>query len=249
MIAAMSQMLMYGQLAPLWPLLSPSHEYEPEAAVYRGLLEQHCQRPLQQLLELGSGGGHNARYLKQGLQMTLVDLSAAMLDVSKKLNPECEHLVGDMRTIRLNRQFDAVFVHDAIDYMATRDDMRAAIATAHAHCAVGGAVVLCPDHVKETFEPSTSHGGGDSDDDLTGLRFLEWDWDPDPSDDWFYAEFAYLIRDDRGEMDVVRDRHRVGLFHRQTWLDAIVACGFAAHRIDGADTPSGSDVFVGIRER
>lgn len=56
-----------------------------------------------------------------------------MLDLSKKSNPECEHILGDMRTLRLNRTFDAVFVHDAICYMRTREDLRAAIETAFVH--------------------------------------------------------------------------------------------------------------------
>ena len=51
--------------------------------------------------------------------MTLVDLSAEMLEVSRQLNPECEHIQGDMRTIRLGRQYDAVLVHDAVDYVTT----------------------------------------------------------------------------------------------------------------------------------
>lgn len=48
--------------------------------------------------------------------MTLVDLSPEMLTTSCALNPECEHLPGDMRTVRLGRLFDAVFIHDAIIY-------------------------------------------------------------------------------------------------------------------------------------
>jgi len=35
-----------------------------------------------------------------------------MLELSRTINPELEHLVGDMRTIRLGRTFDAVLIHD-----------------------------------------------------------------------------------------------------------------------------------------
>ncbi len=82
--------------------------------------------PVAQVLELGSGGGHNASYLKASLDMTLVDLSDEMLDVSRRLNPECEHLRGDMRSLRLGRRFDAVFIHDAIDYMRTEGELQPA---------------------------------------------------------------------------------------------------------------------------
>jgi trans-aconitate methyltransferase len=49
--------------------------------------------------------------MKKDFEMTLVDLSPQMLEVSKRQNPDCEHVVGDMRTVRLGREFDAVFVH------------------------------------------------------------------------------------------------------------------------------------------
>jgi hypothetical protein len=38
-------------------------------------------------------------------------------------DPECEHLQGDMRELRIDRTFDAVFVHDAIAYMTTEEDL------------------------------------------------------------------------------------------------------------------------------
>jgi len=66
--------------------------------------------------------------------MTLVDRSPEMLTVSRALNPDCEHIEGDMRTVRLGRVFDAVLIHDPIMYMTTEPDLRSAMATAFAHC-------------------------------------------------------------------------------------------------------------------
>ena len=108
------------------------------------------------MLELGSGGGNNAFHLKKEFELTLVDLSADMLAVSKALNPECEHVQGDMRSVRLGRTFDAVFVHDAIEYMTTEDDLRQAVQTVYAHCRPGGVAVLVPDDIAENFEPRPS---------------------------------------------------------------------------------------------
>jgi hypothetical protein len=48
------------------------------------------------------------------------------------VNPECEHLLGDMHA-GLNRQFDLVFVHDAIMYATDAESVRATIATASRH--------------------------------------------------------------------------------------------------------------------
>jgi trans-aconitate methyltransferase len=76
---------------------------------------------------------------KARFSVVLVDRSPGMLEVSRALNPECDHVEGDMRTVRLGRQFDCVFVHDAVCYMTTEADLRAAIETAYVHCAPGGA--------------------------------------------------------------------------------------------------------------
>ncbi len=89
------------------------------------------------MLELASGGGNNASHLKAHFQMTLVDVSSPMLRESQRINPECEHLVGDMRSLRLDRRVDSVFVHDAVDYLTNLDDLLAAMATAHLHLKPG----------------------------------------------------------------------------------------------------------------
>src|SRR5437016_6221523 len=106
----------YTDLAEWWPLISPPSEYADEAPFAVELLRS-ASRPVREVLELGSGGGNMASHLKADFTMTLVDLSEDMLAVSRRLNPDCEHIAGDMRTVRLGRTFDAVLVHDAICYM------------------------------------------------------------------------------------------------------------------------------------
>src|SRR5436309_11961753 len=170
----------YSDLAHWWPLVSPPAEYREEAA-YAATLLATADSPVRQVLELGSGGGHNAFHLKATFAMTLVDLSDDMLAVSRRLNPECEHVQGDMRTVRLGRQFDAVFVHDAVDYMTDEADLGHAVETAFVHCRPGAVAVFMPDDTTEIFEASTDHGGADGDDGRA-VRYLEWAWDPDPTD-------------------------------------------------------------------
>ncbi len=140
----------YGELARWWPLISSPDDYAEEAA-YAATVLATARRDVRGVLELGSGGGNNASHLKTRFAMTLVDLSEEMLDISRRLNPECEHYRGDMRTIRLGRDFDAVFVHDAVSYMVTETDLRLAIETAFVHCRPGGIAVFMPDETTEIF--------------------------------------------------------------------------------------------------
>jgi hypothetical protein len=121
-----------------------------------------------------------------------------------------------MRTIRLNRQFDRVFIHDAIVYMTTLADLRQALESAYVHCRPGGAALFAPDHLKETFKAGVDHGGADGDD--RALRYLEWTWDPDSDDTTYTVDYAYLLRERDGKTRVEHDRHIEGLFRRAEWL-------------------------------
>jgi SAM-dependent methyltransferase len=234
---------LYSDLAAWWPLFSGPDEYIEEAADLLARL-QGCAGPAPRtLLELGCGGGSLASHLKAHVALTLTDVSPQMLAVSRELNPECEHVEGDMRTLDLGRQFDRVLIHDAIMYMTEPADVQAAIATAYRHCRAGGAVFLLPDCVKETFAPSEEMGGADAPDGR-GLRYLEWSWDPDPADDSFVAAYAMLLRAADGSLETAGDRHLEGLFPRKAWLAWLAGAGFAPST---SRDPFNRDVFVGIR--
>lgn len=236
-------MRMYTDLAGWWPLLSPPVHYVEEAADLLPLLEDD-DASARTLLELGAGGGSLASHLKSRFTLTLTDQSPQMLAISAQVNPECEHIPGDMMTLDLGREFDRVLIHDAIMYATTPDDVRATLATAARHCRPHGLVIVVPDHVRETFEPGTEHGGEDSDVDGRGLRFMMWSWDPDPADHTFEVAYAFLLRDADGQTTVDQDRHREGLFSRDEWLAWFDEAGFNARiHHDQWDR----DVFIGVK--
>ena len=210
-------MKMYSSLAPWWPLLSSPSDYAEEAQSFLSMIElAPGARPT--LLELGSGGGNLASHMKAYFDVTLSDISPDMLAVSRQLNPELEHIVGDMRSLRIERRFDLVLIHDAIAYCATRGDLRAALATTAEHCRPGGVVIVAPDYVKETFTPDTDWGGSDGEDGRA-LRYLEWSWDPDPADDSMEVAYTIVLRDSDGRVRVELDQHHEGLFAEAAWLD------------------------------
>jgi SAM-dependent methyltransferase len=206
----------YDELAHWWPLFSPPSHYCEEADDLLARLRRIAPGA-KTLLELGSGGGSLAYHLKPHYALTLTDISQGMLAVNRAVNPEAEHLPGDMRSIRLDRQFDIVLVHDAIMYATTPADVLATLETAALHCRPGGAVAVLPDCVRETFEPGTEHGGEDG---IEGraFRYLECSWDPDPSDTTYTVDYAFMMREASGSVSVMHDRHVEGLFARNDWL-------------------------------
>ena len=216
--------ILYGRLAEWWPLLSAPGDYEEEADFYRRLLDARVSGPLEEVLELGSGGGNNASHLKPRFACTLTDISPDMLELSRSLNPECDHLVGDMRTLRLGREFDVVFAHDALSYLTTEQDLAAALETAAAHVRPGGVVVLTPDATTEIFKAGTDTGGHDGDDGRS-LRYLEWTHAPEPGASSYVVDYAILVREPGGETRAVHDRHELGLFPEDTWLRLLREAG------------------------
>jgi hypothetical protein len=173
----------------------------------------------------------------------LADISDAMLAESEKQNPELEHIEGDMRALRLGRTFDGVLIHDAIMYMSSEEDLRAALLTAHEHCKPGGVAVFVPDWVAETFQPGTTHEGVDRGD--GGVRYLEWTWDADPNDNKVNYEFILALKEG-DELRAVVDRQIVGVFPCATWLRLLEDVGFEAEVVEDPSTDGERvEVFVG----
>ncbi len=237
---------LYSELAHLWPLLSDPTEYAKEAGYWREALRQCLGPGRHHLLELGVGGGHNLSHLTAEFDATAVDISEEMIAHSKKLNPEVEHHVGDMRTVRLGRRFDAVVIHDAIAYMTTEADLLATLVTAREHLNPGGALITAPIFYVETFASALPCTSGRSEGDLE-LTYVEYDHDPDPSDSTIETIFVYFVTE-KGEFRVEMDRHVTGLFSIETWGRLFAEAGFITHRMPYpvTDHPESDFLWVGV---
>ncbi|MFD1032382.1 class I SAM-dependent methyltransferase [Metaplanococcus flavidus] len=201
-------------------------EYEEEAKLYLEIIRRYHSE-VKRAVEFGSGGGSNAYYLKQHFSMTLTDLSTDMLAVSRALNPDCEHIQGDMKNLNLEAQFDLVFIHDAIMYFTDKADLLEVMRNAKNHLNEEGVLMIMTDHFKETFRPETDHGGIDQG--KRGMRYLEWTYDSDPDDNVTETEYAYIMRDENGRIYREYDRAESGLFSMPEWEEMLAKAGFQAH--------------------
>lgn len=215
---------LYGDLSWTWPIISPVRDYVEEAEFFARTILGRSRRETRRLLDLGCGGGHLDHTLKQHFAVTAVDVSEAMLDLARRLNQEIEYHQGDMRTVRLGRRFDAVIIHDSINYMRTRDDLRAAFLTAYEHLEPQGLLLTfveeTPDRFVQHKVQSSTHAKGDIE-----ITFIEHFYDPDTADTTYESSFLYLIRR-RGTLEIEVDRHLCGIFDLQTWRDLLSGVGF-----------------------
>ena len=237
------QRRLYADLAWTWPIISPPEDYVEEVERLCGVLRRHARREVRTLLDLGCGGGHYDHTLKKHFQVTGVDASGAMLSLARRLNPEVAHVLADMRTVRLRRTFDAVLIADAIDYMLTAADLRAALETAFVHLKPGGVLFTYAEETKERFRRNETRCSTHARRDVE-ITFVENYYDPDPADTTYDMTFIYLIRRG-GRLEIEVDRHLGGVFGLDVWLGLLQEVGFAVQReeVEGFDSPA----FVGLK--
>jgi ubiquinone/menaquinone biosynthesis C-methylase UbiE len=203
----------YNELSWTEDWLADPEEYEDEVGVYVDLIKRTASEPPSTLLHLGSGAGGHDRIFKRHFAVTGVDLSLGMLDKARVAHPDIEYLEGDMRTLRLNRQFDAVAIPDSIDYMASLHDLRLAIHTAAVHLKPCG-VLLVVAKTKETFQDNNFAYTGDKDG--VQVTLFENNYVNPSCPNTYEATFVYLIRR-HGELTIQTDHQVLGLFSKTTW--------------------------------
>lgn len=208
-----STWISYNDLAWTEDLLASPAEYEDEVMVYVDLIKRNAVELPRTLLHLGSGAGGHDWIFKRHFTVTGVDLSLGMLNKARVTHPDIEYIEGDMRTLRLNRQFDAVVIPDSIDYMASLDDLQQALQTATTHLKTGG-VLLVVAKTEETFQNNNFAYSGEKDG--VQVTLLENNYINPFRPNTYEATFMYLIRQ-QGELTIHTEHQVLGLFSQETW--------------------------------
>jgi SAM-dependent methyltransferase len=208
-----STWISYNDLAWTEDLLADPAEYEDEVRGYVQLIKGVTKESLHTMLHLGSGAGGHDKFFNLYFTVTGVDLSLGMLNEARISNPEIEYHEGDMRTIRLDRQFDIVAIPDSIDYMVSQNDLRQAIQTCVKHLKPGG-ILLIVAKTEETFQNNNfAYEGAKGDIHVT---LLENNYINPLRPNTYEATFVYLIRQ-HGELSIRTESQILGLFPLATW--------------------------------
>ena len=144
-------MTVFGTYARYYDLLYCDKDYAAEAQYVHKLIQSYAPGA-RSVLELGCGtGAHAVLLAREGYRIHGVDLSTDMLRRAEarlaEMPPEqasrLEFAQEDIRTVRINGQFDAVLaLFDVINYQTTNEDLRATFATAKAHLKPGGVFIF-----------------------------------------------------------------------------------------------------------
>jgi trans-aconitate methyltransferase len=222
-----NQWRLYRDLSWTWPIISPPEDYIEESQRIKRLIRKHTKIPVKTVLNLGCGGGHVDWVLKKYFAITGIDISPNMLRNARKLNPEVIYRKGDMRTVRLKKKFDAVVLHDSVNYMLTRSDLKKVFQTAYVHLKPGGVLWTCVEEygkIRQNRIKSSTSKKKDIE-----ITFIENNYDPNPQDTTYESTFIYLVRKNR-KLSIYTDRHLCGIFKLQTWFSVIRETGFRIKR-------------------
>jgi SAM-dependent methyltransferase len=215
---------LYRDLVWVWPIMRPPEDYVEEGKKLSELIKGRSPEGAETLLHLGCGGGHNDYTLKDHFKVTGIDISGAMLELACRLNPEVDYHQGDMRSVRLDKAFDAVVGLDSLAYMLSQDELRKVFETAYIHLKPGGVFGVLPEFTRESFRQNWTHSSSHSSGDVS-ITYLENYYDPDPSGTIIEATFVYLIRQG-GKLEIETDHHLCGIFGMEAWENLLTETGF-----------------------
>lgn len=140
-------MKVFDAYAAYYDLLYRDKAYGQEAGYVLGLLADHgIERG--SLLELGCGTGRHAEHFASlGFEIHGIDFSPTMIDQAQmrfaRANQSARFEVGDIRSVRLQREFDSVVsMFHVFSYQSTNDDLDRAFQTAALHLRRHGALIF-----------------------------------------------------------------------------------------------------------
>lgn len=144
-------MSVFAGYAKYYDLLYKDKDYTAEADYVAERLHRYGT-DVRSVLELGCGTGAHASLLAQrGFTVYGVDMSDGMLasaekrraDLGLPTSAELTFALGDARTVRLGRTFDAVIsLFHVFSYQVSNEDLRGAFDTARAHLRPGGVLLF-----------------------------------------------------------------------------------------------------------
>jgi SAM-dependent methyltransferase len=134
-----------------YDLFYEDKDYEAECDLIEEIFRRHAGGQISTILDLGCGtGNHTMPLAHRGYKVTGVDRSSEMVRHAKiklqsQTSPPQGHpqfLEGDVRSLKLDRQFDVVLMMFAVlGYQVTNEDVLTSLCTVRRHLRPGGLFV------------------------------------------------------------------------------------------------------------
>lgn len=231
---------MFTKSARFYDAIYSFKDYRDEARQI-GKLIRSRNADARTLLDVACGTGHHLQYLHNDFEVQGIDLDAGLLEIAKERLPDAPLHEDDMRSFDLGVTFDAVTcLFSSIGYVASEDELRAAIARMAAHLNPSGVLLvegwLTPD------QWNNDHIGSlyvDQDD----LKIARMNV-PETKGRFSVVDFHYMVATHAG-IEHFTEPHSLYLFTREEYRGAFEAAGLSVEVDETA--LMGRGVYVGVK--
>ncbi|MFH1211352.1 MAG: class I SAM-dependent methyltransferase [Candidatus Woesearchaeota archaeon] len=213
---------MWAELAKYYDMLYEWKSYDKESASVHALIQKYKKTAGNELLDVACGTGNHIQFLKDKYKTTGIDLNKDMLLVAKKKFSKLNFYQKDMISFDLKKKFDVlVCLFSSIGYVKTYANLKKTIASFSKHVKSGGVVIIEPFFTKETFHSGKPHAVFVDKPDVKIARMHL----SQRKGNIAILDFHFLIATKKG-IGTLRDRHELGLFDVDKFLEILKSAGF-----------------------
>ena len=170
-MATSSRLSQFHELAKYYDALNDWKDYREETRRLEAIARRFGRPGKTTWLDVACGTGRHLEFLRHRHRTTGVDGSREMLRIARRRLPGVPLVLGDMRTVRLGREFDVVScLFGAIGHLPTARDVERTFANLARHLTPGGVAIVEPWIDRSTFRPGSLHLRTHVDPDLTIAR-------------------------------------------------------------------------------
>jgi SAM-dependent methyltransferase len=216
-------------------------DYPAEARQVHRIIEAHLKGSGGSLLEVACGTGLHLAELQNFYQVEGLDLDPEMLAVAGQNLPGIPFHQADMVDFDLGRGFNALTcLFSSIGYVRTVPRLTQAVQSMSRHLLPGGVLLIEPWFTPDQWVPgrlSTTHVN------KPDLKITRMNTSEVQGRLSFFV-FHYLVGTLQG-IDYFTERHELGLFTHEEYLDAFRQAGLAIqHDSKGLD---GRGLYIGLK--
>ena len=221
--------IMYKELAKYYDLIYSWKDYKKETEKLNQLIKKYKNSDGNKLLDVACGTGNHLEYFKENFSCTGIDLNEEMIDIAKSNISDVTFNQADMIDFNLDDTFDVILcLFSSIGYVKTYENLEKTIGNFFNHLKSGGILIIEPWFTKSAYTvglPSMTTYDGD-DIKIARLNTTK------VKNNLSVMEMHYLIVKKDKDVKHFVDRHELGFFEIDKFLEIMKNAGFKAEFLE-----------------
>jgi ubiquinone/menaquinone biosynthesis C-methylase UbiE len=234
---------MYKELAKFYDLIYSWKDYNGEVKRIKKLIKKYKISEGKELLDVGCGTGKHLEFLKDDFSCTGSDINSEMLEVAQTNVGGVSFTQADMITLDLKKKFDVIIcLFSSIGHVKTYTNLKQTLQNFSNHLEKGGVIIIEPWLTKSTYDAGRPGMTTYDVEDIKIARINTTKVECDLS----ILEFYYLIAERNKDAIYYEEKHELGLFEIDKFLEYMKKAGLKAEFLeDGLMKQRG--LYIGIK--